>query len=215
MLWTATDDDASYSSGVAATIGGRRSGVFLTRDSLVGLDPAIRRGAVPATLARSHRRIGQRRHADRRRRPDLRVGAVRAGCRCASRQRLATRGRLDLRRRALQSLRDERFLQRPFVRFSRAAGIRPELPRRGVPDRDGQVEPGTVPRRKRASGRRPTSHHARRRRTGSGGGIASGVSSRSPARRSCRAWSDLIPHSPTDCSTSATRTRSLCLDLRK
>ena len=40
VLWSATDDDASYSSGVAATIGGRRLGVFLTRDSLVGLDPA-------------------------------------------------------------------------------------------------------------------------------------------------------------------------------
>jgi outer membrane protein assembly factor BamB len=40
ILWTATDDDASYSSGVAATIGGHRLGVFLTRDSLVGLDPA-------------------------------------------------------------------------------------------------------------------------------------------------------------------------------
>jgi len=40
LLWTATDDDASYSSGVAATIGGHRLGVFLTRDSLVGLDPA-------------------------------------------------------------------------------------------------------------------------------------------------------------------------------
>jgi outer membrane protein assembly factor BamB len=39
LLWTATDDDASYSSGVAATIGGRRSAVFLTRDSLLGLDP--------------------------------------------------------------------------------------------------------------------------------------------------------------------------------
>ena len=44
VLWSATDDDASYSSGVAATIGGRRSGVFLTRDSLVGIDPAT--GAV-------------------------------------------------------------------------------------------------------------------------------------------------------------------------
>ena len=40
VIWTATDDDASYSSGVGATIGGRRSAVFLTRDSLVGLDPA-------------------------------------------------------------------------------------------------------------------------------------------------------------------------------
>jgi outer membrane protein assembly factor BamB len=40
VAWTATDDDASYSSGIAATIGGRRSAVFLTRDSLLGVDPA-------------------------------------------------------------------------------------------------------------------------------------------------------------------------------
>lgn len=40
VLWTATDDDASYSSGVGATIGSRRSAVFLTRDNLLGLDPA-------------------------------------------------------------------------------------------------------------------------------------------------------------------------------
>jgi len=40
IVWTATEDDASYSSGMAATIGGRRSAVFLTRDNLIGLDPA-------------------------------------------------------------------------------------------------------------------------------------------------------------------------------
>jgi outer membrane protein assembly factor BamB len=40
VVWTATEDDASYSSGVTATIGGRRSAVFLTRDNLLGLDPA-------------------------------------------------------------------------------------------------------------------------------------------------------------------------------
>ena len=39
VVWTATEDDASYSSGMAATIGGRRSAVFLTRDNLIGLDP--------------------------------------------------------------------------------------------------------------------------------------------------------------------------------
>jgi outer membrane protein assembly factor BamB len=44
VIWTATEDDASYSSGVAATIGSRRSIVFLTRDNLIGLDPAT--GAV-------------------------------------------------------------------------------------------------------------------------------------------------------------------------
>jgi outer membrane protein assembly factor BamB len=40
VMWTATNDDASYSSGMAATIGSRRSAIFLTRDNLLGLDPA-------------------------------------------------------------------------------------------------------------------------------------------------------------------------------
>jgi outer membrane protein assembly factor BamB len=40
VVWTATTDEASYSSGVAATIGGHRSVVFLTRTNLIGLDPA-------------------------------------------------------------------------------------------------------------------------------------------------------------------------------
>jgi outer membrane protein assembly factor BamB len=44
VLWTATSDEASYSSGIAATINGRRSLVFLTRANLIGLDPAT--GAV-------------------------------------------------------------------------------------------------------------------------------------------------------------------------
>jgi outer membrane protein assembly factor BamB len=40
VLWTATDDEASYSSGTPALLGGRRLAVFLTRAGLVGLDPA-------------------------------------------------------------------------------------------------------------------------------------------------------------------------------
>jgi outer membrane protein assembly factor BamB len=40
VLWTATADAASYSSGVGATILGRRYAVFLTREGLVGLDPS-------------------------------------------------------------------------------------------------------------------------------------------------------------------------------
>jgi outer membrane protein assembly factor BamB len=40
VLWTVTTHAASYSSGVSATIGGRRLAVFLTRNALVGLDPA-------------------------------------------------------------------------------------------------------------------------------------------------------------------------------
>ena len=40
VLWTATADAASYSSGVAVTLEGRRYAIFLTREALVGLDPA-------------------------------------------------------------------------------------------------------------------------------------------------------------------------------
>ena len=40
VLWTATNDPAGYSSGIGATIAGRRSAIFLTRNGLVGLDPA-------------------------------------------------------------------------------------------------------------------------------------------------------------------------------
>jgi outer membrane protein assembly factor BamB len=40
VLWTATDDEASYSSAMGATFAGRRLAVFLTRNGLVGLDPA-------------------------------------------------------------------------------------------------------------------------------------------------------------------------------
>ena len=43
VLWTATTDAASYSSGIGATIEGRRYAIFLTREGLVGLDPATGR----------------------------------------------------------------------------------------------------------------------------------------------------------------------------
>jgi outer membrane protein assembly factor BamB len=39
-LWTATTDEASYSSAVGATFGGRRYALFFTRTGLVGLDPS-------------------------------------------------------------------------------------------------------------------------------------------------------------------------------
>ena len=38
-LWTVTTDEASYSSPVAATFGGRRHALVFTRTGLVGLDP--------------------------------------------------------------------------------------------------------------------------------------------------------------------------------
>ena len=38
-LWTATTDEASYSSPVGATFGGQRHALFFTRNGLVGLDP--------------------------------------------------------------------------------------------------------------------------------------------------------------------------------
>lgn len=44
VIWTATNHEASYSSPTAAVFGGRRHALFLTREGLVGLDPAT--GAV-------------------------------------------------------------------------------------------------------------------------------------------------------------------------
>ena len=64
VAWTATDDEASYSSPVAATIGGQRYAIFLTRAGLVGLDPADRRGPVSARVAGARR---TRRSTPRRR----------------------------------------------------------------------------------------------------------------------------------------------------
>jgi len=40
VMWTATNHEASYSSPVGATLGGKRTAVFLTRNGLVGLDPS-------------------------------------------------------------------------------------------------------------------------------------------------------------------------------
>lgn len=39
VLWTATSDEASYSSAVAADLGGVRHAIFFTRTGLVGLNP--------------------------------------------------------------------------------------------------------------------------------------------------------------------------------
>ena len=40
VLWTATDHEASYSSPISATFGGRKLALFFTRQALVFLDPA-------------------------------------------------------------------------------------------------------------------------------------------------------------------------------
>jgi outer membrane protein assembly factor BamB len=40
VLWTATNHEASYSSPVGATFGGKKAAVFFTRQGLVALDPA-------------------------------------------------------------------------------------------------------------------------------------------------------------------------------
>ena len=40
VVWTTGDDEASYSSPIGAMLGGKRVVVFLTRDRLVGVDPA-------------------------------------------------------------------------------------------------------------------------------------------------------------------------------
>ena len=43
VLWTSTNEEASYSSPIVATFGGVRHAVFFTRDNVVALDPATGR----------------------------------------------------------------------------------------------------------------------------------------------------------------------------
>ena len=43
VLWTSTNEEASYSSPIAATFGGVRHAVFFTRDNVIMLDPATGR----------------------------------------------------------------------------------------------------------------------------------------------------------------------------
>ena len=78
VAWTATDDAASYSSPVGATIA--RTALRRVPDPQRpgGSRSRERRGQVPAALARACERLGQRRDAARRRQPDLRVGRIRA-----------------------------------------------------------------------------------------------------------------------------------------
>jgi outer membrane protein assembly factor BamB len=40
VMWTATNHEASYSSPVGATFGGKRTAIFFTRQGLIGLEPA-------------------------------------------------------------------------------------------------------------------------------------------------------------------------------
>ena len=63
VLWTATDDEASYSSGVGATIGGKRLAIFLTRAaSSVSIRPRDRCSfSVPGARGRPHRSTPPRR----------------------------------------------------------------------------------------------------------------------------------------------------------
>ena len=74
VMWTATTDAASYSSGIAATVLGRRYVVFFTREGLVGLYSGKRPGDVSARVARAPGGIGERREPPYHRQSDLRVG---------------------------------------------------------------------------------------------------------------------------------------------
>ena len=95
VLWTATDDEASYSSPVGATIGGRRLAVFLTRSDAARAGSRHWRHRVPPAVAGAQRQLGECGDARGGRRSDLRLGRVRAWRRSAARGRLEPRGCLD------------------------------------------------------------------------------------------------------------------------
>ena len=208
VLWTATDDDASYSSGVAATIGGRRSAVFLTRDSLVGLDPVTGCRAVPATLASTasrHRSTPPRRSSSATRSSCPRSTGRAPVCCGSTVRNWSTSGR--------QTTCSPTTTPRAFFTtaictvFTARQEFGPSL--RAVEFQTGTVKWSQEQFRAGSvllAGDR-LSDHARGRRTDVWRPPRHRRFDRSRARRSCRAWSDRIRHSPTDCSTSATRTR--------
>ena len=119
VLWTATEDGASYSSAVGATIAGRRHAIFLTRAGLVGLDPATGEVRFQRPWRARSASLRQRGNAARHRRSDLRVGRVRTrrgrvppGGVCAQRA-------LGVERRAVESLCDQRLPRRVSLRLPR------------------------------------------------------------------------------------------------
>src|SRR5262249_29543771 len=121
VLWTATDDEASYSSPVVATIAGARHALFFTRAGLVDLDPAARPGgprsrrrpgSPPVFVALEEPRLGECRHAPGCRQPDLSIRQLRNGGDVASSGRQQGEATLVLRRSTLEPLLHQRLSQR-------------------------------------------------------------------------------------------------------
>ena len=137
VLWTATDDDASYSSGMAATIGGRRSAIFLTRDSLIGLDPAT--GTI-----HFQRRWRARNAASVNAATPLVVGdSIFVSAQYGPGRRASGRGleadrRVGVGRGAVESLRDERVSRRHLYGFHGRQEFGPSL--RAVELKTGTVK---------------------------------------------------------------------------
>ncbi len=105
-VWTATSDEASYSSPVMADIAGQRTAVFFTRAGLVALDPAsgtVRyqhrwrarmaasvNAATPLVINRSDFPVGELQHGRRRCCKSPRARSSQCG-RATSRSRITTR----------------------------------------------------------------------------------------------------------------------------
>ena len=174
-----------------------------------------RRDCVPAELAGAGQRLGQRRHAPRRGRPDLRLGGIRSRRRRASRRWLEPGGALGIRRGAVESLRDERPSRRHPLRLPRPPGVRSEPARGRVAHRQGAMERRAVPRRHRHARRRAPADRSRAGRAAAGAGVARRRSSRSPARRCCRAPFAPTRRSPTASSIVRNDNTLVCLDLRE
>ena len=142
VLWTATNDEASYSSAVGATVSGRRYAIFLHARRTGGSRSGKRQGAVSARMAGAAGGIGERR--------DVRSSS--AICIFVSAEYGpgagvlpfdgATLIRLWRRRGAVEPLRDERPPDGVSVRLPWAPGVRPEFRAVGSADRESRGGPG-------------------------------------------------------------------------
>ena len=148
VQWTATNHQASYSSAVGATFGGKRTALFFTRQGLVGLDPVERRGVCFNASGARDRAASVNAASPIVAGDRIFISRVVPNGRGAD-EGPGKRARRDLvvGRGDVQSLRDERRPQRRPVRFSRTSGVQSELSRRGSRQRQGAVERRPLSRR--------------------------------------------------------------------
>ena len=208
VLWKATSDAASYSSGIAATIDGSRAAIFLTRNSIVVLDPSS--GQVKAQQPWRARSASSVNVATPLIIGDLMFVSAEYGPGAG----VFKLGGSDphsivgVGRCPLDALCDGGRAGRRAVWFPRPPGIRSQSACRRSADRQGALERRSVPRRQYHAGRRAAGDRRESRASSCSPPRRPTRIARWRRRKCCRRRSAPFPRCPTDFSTSGTNRRS-------